>query len=77
MMGKLIDERVLWAHALAEASATYDPTDPTEIVVRRRNGTEWFRLGVPPGAIGDPDRTIGVMIEGRGWLQATPARRLE
>jgi hypothetical protein len=70
----LIDKSVLWRHALATSYATFDPDDPTVIHVRHRNNSPWFDLEVPPGAIRDTGATIGVMIEGRGWIEATPAR---
>jgi len=74
-MPKLINERALLAaasQALASARATYNPFDPTEIVVRHESGALWFTVPLPPGAIADPTRTIGVMVPGRGWLEVTP-----
>jgi hypothetical protein len=70
----LIDKAVLWQHALATATATYDPDDPTVIRVLRYDGSPWFEVPLPAGAVRNTDATLGVMIEGRGWIEATPAR---
>jgi hypothetical protein len=71
-MADLINVRALWAHALSECTAVYDPADPDAPIEVIRNGRVWLTLPPLPPELRGSTGALGVMLDGKGWLALHP-----